>query len=112
MRVPSLIALVLGLVAIIAGVVIEGTAESPAALFLPFLFVTGALERSRKRRGPWVRLALTPIVFGASAVGVAWTLGSEHAASTTAGLVWVGLAVCIAASVEAMAAKTRGAIVS
>ncbi len=106
MRAPSLIALVLGLAAVIAGVVIEGTAESPAALLLPFVFVTGILDLDRKRRDPWIRVALIPIVVGASAAGVAWTLGSEHAASTTAGLVWVGLALCIAGSVEATAAKT------
>lgn len=108
----SLAALVLGLAAVIGGIVIEGTAESPVALFLPFMFVTLVLDLHQKRPDLWARFGLIPIVIGASASGVAWTLGPEHAASNTAGLVWVGLSSCIAASAEATAAKARSATVS
>ena len=109
MRAISIGVLVLGVAAVVMGVLIEGTAESPLTLFVPFLFGTTILETARKRDDAWVRLGAVPIVLGASAAGVGWTLGPDHATSTVAGLVWVGIAVAIAASADATAAKARGA---
>jgi hypothetical protein len=107
MRAISIGVLLLGVVAVIAGVVFEGTVEHPLNLFLPYLFGTGILEVARKRDDTWVRLGAVPIVLGASAAGVGWTLGPDHVTSAVGGLVWVGIAVAIAASAEARMTKTR-----
>lgn len=107
MRAVSVVVLLLGVVAVVAGVVIEGTAEHPLNLFLPYLFGTGVLEVARKRDDLWVRLGAVPIVLGASAAGVAWTLGPDHVTSSVGGLIWVGIAVAITASGEARMTKTR-----
>ena len=110
MRAISIGVFLLGVGAVVAGVLIDGTAKSPVALIMPFFLGTAILEVARKRDDLWFRLGVAPIVLGASAAGVAWTLGPNHAGSTAAGLVWVGMAVAIAAWTQTTAAKARGAV--
>lgn len=107
MRGRSLLALAAGVAAVIAGVVLGGTARHPAALVLPFITVTAVLDL--RRPSPLVRLVLAPVVVGASAAGVAWTLGPERAAAPAAGLVWIGLAVSVAASLALTPLRRGGA---
>ena len=108
MRAVPIVILVVAVAAVATGVLIKGTAEHPAALFLPYMFATGVLELARKRPDTWIKLGLVPIVLGCSAAGVGATLGAEHLASFASALVWVGIAVAIAASEEAAATKVRG----
>jgi len=108
MRTVPIVILLLAVAAIAGGVLIEGTAESPATLFLFYMFATGALELARKRRDAWFKLGLVPIILGLSAGGVGWTLGAAHVASTASMLVWAGMAVAVAASAEATSARARG----
>ena len=109
MRTVSIVVLLVAVAAVACGVFIEGTAEHPSVLILPYMFATGVLELARKRPENWVKLGLVPIVIGLSAGGVGWTLGAEHIAANASMLVWVGVAVSIAASGEAASAKARGA---
>ena len=108
MRAVPTVVLLVAVAAVVAGVLIEGTAEHPAALFLPYMFGTGVLELARRRQDTWIRLGLVPIVLGCSAAGVGATLGAEHLDSFASGLVWVGVAVAIAASEEVAAGRARG----
>ena len=103
-----IVILLLAVAAVAGGVLIEGTAESPATLFLFYIFATGALELARRRHDAWFRLGLVPIVLGLSAGGVGWTLGAAHVASPASMLVWVGVAVAVAVSAEATSAKAHG----
>jgi len=108
MRAVPVAILVLAVAAVAGGVLIEGTAESPATLFLFYMFATGALELARKRHDAWFKLGLVPIALGLSAGGVGWTLGAAHVASTPSMLVWVGVAVAVAASAEATSGRAHG----
>ncbi len=109
MRVVSILVLLLGVAAVAAGVLIEGTAQHPMTLFVPYIVATTAVEFSRKRTDAWFRLGFVPVLLGLSAGLIAWTLGAEHVASTASSLVWIGVAVAVAASAEATSAKARGA---
>jgi len=108
MRAVPTVVLLVAAAAVAAGVLIEGTAGHPAALFLPYMLATGVLEVARRRHDPWIKLGLVPIVLGCSAAGVGATLGAEHLLSFASALVWVGIAVAIAASEEVAAARVRG----
>ena len=109
MRALTLIALLLAVVAVVAGVLIEGTRENPVNLVMPWLLGATVLELAARRRSAMLRLVFVPVVLGAAAAGVAWTLGPEHMTSAGSALVWIGVAGAIAASVEEAAVRARSA---
>ncbi|GEM_PF-5428381 len=97
--VPVLIQLIAAAI-VVAGIIIEGTHENPWNLAMPVFFSISVLTLARRKPGAWVDVGLVPVVLGASSYGVGWTLGSEHIASPTSLLVYVGIAVLIAAPIR------------
>jgi len=109
MRTISIIVLLLAISAVVAGVLIEGTTEPPVNLFIFYMLATAALDLARRRHNLWFRLGVVPCIVGLSAGGVAQTLGTAHVASNVTMLVWVGVAVAVVASVQAISPKAREA---
>lgn len=101
-----MVALIIAAAAVVAGVLIEGTTENPANLFLPWMFGLAVLETARRKQSAWLHLGAVPVVLGVSAYGVGWTLGPGHVASPVSMLVYAGVAVAITASVGAKVGPT------
>ena len=101
MRTTRIIALILAAAAVVTGVMVEGTTENPTNLFLPWMFGVAVLETVRRKQSAWLQFGVVPGVLGVSAYGVGWTLGPGHVTSAVSMLVYAGIAVAIAASVDA-----------
>ncbi len=108
MRTVPIVILLLAVAAVAGGVLIEGTAESPVTMLVPYSCATCALEIARRRKDAWFKLGLVPIILGLSAGGVGWTLCAAYVASPASMLVWAGVAVAVAVSTEAISAKAHG----
>ena len=75
---------------VIAGVVLEGTQQSPWNLVISYMLPVAIIEALKQRTALWV-YAVCAVVVGLAIYGAAWTLGPEHATSPRAALVYVGL---------------------
>jgi ABC-type enterobactin transport system permease subunit len=75
---------------VLAGVVLEGTDQNPWNLAISYFLPIATVEALMARR-TWWSYALCALVSGLAIYGAVWTLGSQHAVSPRAALVYIGL---------------------
>jgi hypothetical protein len=96
MRTTGIVGLIAGIVVVVAGIGLGGSAEHPANLFMSWLFAVGALEARRRSRSETATLAGVILVLALSCYGVYWTIGASRALSVDALLVYVGMIAAVA----------------
>jgi len=94
----SIVTLGISAALIVAGVLLEGTAQSPWNLVMAYFLPVSIIEALAARPTP-ARYVVSVLVSGLAIYGAVWTLGAEHAVSPRAALVYVGLVGAVLSSV-------------